>query len=112
MIYDIRKYHSCDFISFLYSIGAYEVQNADNIITFKISPDNKVHEVYKTASSVSAGDTLTSITSLLVTNYCSLPVHHVQQSIATKLHCSTTRQLKEQENFTNSLNKLVQLISN
>jgi len=42
-----------------------EVQNADNTMTFKISPDDKVPEVYATTtSSVSAGDTV-------ISNYCS-----------------------------------------
>jgi len=51
----------------------FEEQNADDAITFRVSSDDKVRERYaSTTSSVSAGDTITSI-------YCRA-VYHAQQS--------------------------------
>jgi len=46
-----------------------EVQNADNTITFKISSDNKLSEVYATTSCVSTGNTTTC---RITSNYCYL----------------------------------------
>ena len=79
-----RKYCSNDFVLFLC-----EVENAHNGITFKISSDDKLSEIYTTTTSlVSATDTA----KLPVTT----AIHHLQQFIAIKLHRHTARYLKYQ----------------